>query len=145
MQAEDAQGNTVDAPDGGFRVEFYKQGHLAEVSKNPLTNPELLQEFLDQHLILGDAIADEKAIVEELEHNSAELRPLEAGSQQRVTKRTTAARDQHHTEDRRAGQASRGGCRADSSSVREGVRDHLRARDSVTVALRSVDGYTRPS
>lgn len=87
VQAEDAQGNAVDAPDGGFRVEFYKQGHLAEVSKNPLKNPELLQEFLDQHLILGDAIADEKALVEELEHNSAELRPLEAGSQQRVTKR----------------------------------------------------------
>jgi AAA domain, putative AbiEii toxin, Type IV TA system len=87
VQAEDAQGNAVEAPDEGFRVEFYKQGHLAEVSKNPLKNPELLQEFLDQHLILGDAIADEKSLVEELEHNSAELRPLEAGAQQRLAKR----------------------------------------------------------
>lgn len=87
VQAEDAQENPVEAPDEGFRVEFYRQGHLAEVSKNPLKNPELLQEFLDRHLILGDAIADETALVEELEHNSAELRPLEAGALQRVAKR----------------------------------------------------------
>lgn len=85
--AQDKNGNGIEAPAGVFKVEFYKQGHLAEVAKDPLRNTQLLQDFLDQHLALGDALADESALIQELEHNSAELKPLEAGALQLGAKR----------------------------------------------------------
>jgi hypothetical protein len=78
--AQDRNGNGIEAPAGIFKVEFYKQGNLADVAKDPLKNTQLLQDFLDQHLELGDAIADEGALIQELEHNSAEVKPLEAGA-----------------------------------------------------------------
>jgi energy-coupling factor transporter ATP-binding protein EcfA2 len=81
VAAEDQQGKHIDFK-GTFRVEFYKQGHLSEVAKDPMKNAELLQEFLDRHLELSDARADEEALVEELEHNSAQLKPLESGALQ---------------------------------------------------------------
>jgi hypothetical protein len=80
VTAEDEGGNRIDAPAGEFRVEFYKQGHLGEVARDPMKNPELLQAFLDQHLDLSDARAAEEALVRELDHNSAQLKPLEAGA-----------------------------------------------------------------
>jgi len=85
--AQDKNGNAIEAPAGIFKVEFYKQGHLAEVAKDPLKDPQLLQDFLDQHLDLSNAIADEAALIQELEHNSAELKPLQAGALQLVVKR----------------------------------------------------------
>ncbi len=81
VTAEDQHGNDVDCK-GNFRVEFYKQGHLTEVAKDPMKNPELLQDFLDQHIELSDARAEEDALVQELEHNSAQLKPLESGALQ---------------------------------------------------------------
>ena len=81
MEAEDRAGKHIEAA-GRFPVEFYKQGHLSEVAEDPTKNPELLQEFLDQHLELSDARANEAALLQELEHNSAQLKPLEAGALQ---------------------------------------------------------------
>ena len=81
VEAEDQQGKHINFK-GTFRVEFYKQGHLSEVAKDPMKNPELLQEFLDRHLELTDARADEDALIQELEHNSAQLKPLESGALQ---------------------------------------------------------------
>ena len=81
VSAEDQRGKHIDFQ-GTFRVEFYKQGHLTEVARDPMKNPELLQAFLDQHLELSDAIAEEEALVQELEHNSALLKPLETGAHQ---------------------------------------------------------------
>ncbi|GMV23485.1 MAG: hypothetical protein AMXMBFR57_34340 [Acidimicrobiia bacterium] len=89
VSAEDQHGKGIEF-EGTFRVEFYKQGHLAEVAKDPMRNPELLQAFLDQHLELSDALADEKALVQELEHNSAQLKPLEAGFLQIAAKEKQA-------------------------------------------------------
>ncbi len=42
---------------------------------------------MDQHLDLEDALADEGALIQELEHNSAELKPLETGALQLGVKR----------------------------------------------------------
>lgn len=81
VEAEDQHGKRIEFK-GTFRVEFYKQGHLSEVAKDPMKNPELLQDFLDQHLELSDARAEEDALIQELEHNSAQLKPLEAGALQ---------------------------------------------------------------
>jgi hypothetical protein len=55
-----------------------------------MRNPELLQAFLDQHIELSDALADEEALVQELEHNSAQLKPLEAGVLQIAAKEKQA-------------------------------------------------------
>jgi predicted ATP-dependent endonuclease of OLD family len=43
-----------DVPIDAFRVEFFAQGDLAEVAKNPLKNPTLLQGFLDRHIAIND-------------------------------------------------------------------------------------------
>ena len=76
-------GKTVqEVPVDSFRVEYYDQGELSEVAKDPLKNPALLQSFLDRHLNLGDVLEREEFILEQLKNNSAELIPLENASQQ---------------------------------------------------------------
>jgi PHP domain-containing protein len=45
------QKEITDVPTNAFRVEYYPQGELSSVAKNPLKNPTLLQEFLDRHLL----------------------------------------------------------------------------------------------
>ncbi len=79
VKAKD-DGDIEDVPVDAFRVEFYRQGELAEVAKNPLKQPGLLQEFLDRHLVLADLFAREAQLVSELEQNSAQLIPLEANA-----------------------------------------------------------------
>jgi hypothetical protein len=71
-----------EVPLDSFRVEYYGQGELAEVAKDPLKNPALLQEFLDRHIVLADLNAREAAILEQLQNNSAELIPLEGSARQ---------------------------------------------------------------
>lgn len=66
-----------DVPVDSFRVEFYAQGELGEVAKDPLANPELLQDFLDRHIVLDDLRAREHELLDALGRNSAELIPLE--------------------------------------------------------------------
>jgi hypothetical protein len=71
-------GKTVqDVPLDSFKVEYYGQGDLAAVAKDPLKNPALLQSFLDRHLTLGDLLDRERMVLEEVEGNSAELIPFE--------------------------------------------------------------------
>lgn len=72
----------TEVPPDAFRVEFYGQGELAEVAKDPLKNPNLLQQFLDKHIVLGDLFERELGILERLEQNSAQLIPLESSAAQ---------------------------------------------------------------
>ena len=81
VKAKD-DGDIIDVPESAFRVEYYKQGELAEVAKNPLKNPQLLQDFLDRHLILSDLTSKEGQLVAALKQNSAQLIPLEASAGQ---------------------------------------------------------------
>jgi AAA domain, putative AbiEii toxin, Type IV TA system len=69
-----------DVPVDAFRVEFYGQGELAEVAKDPLTNASLLQEFLDRHISIRDLREREEALLQELAQNSAQLQPLTASA-----------------------------------------------------------------
>lgn len=85
VKAKD-EGEILDVPDTVFRVEYYRQGELAEVSKNPLKTPRLLQEFLDRHLILSDLISKEALLVATLNQNSAQLIPLEGTAGQLTEK-----------------------------------------------------------
>ncbi len=71
-----------DVPEDAFRVEFYSQGDLAEVAKDPLKNPILLQEFLDRHISLRDLREKEAELVSVLEENSGQLIPLEGRFEQ---------------------------------------------------------------
>ena len=66
-----------DVPQDAFRVEFYGQGDLAEVAKDPLKNPAVLQEFLDRHIVLHDLMDRERELVTALAENSAQLIPVE--------------------------------------------------------------------
>lgn len=81
VKAKD-EGAIVDVPLDAFRVEYYQQGELAEVAKNPLKNPTLLQQFLDRHLSLADLQDRESALVQILLQNSVQLIPLETASNQ---------------------------------------------------------------
>lgn len=88
VQAKEDQ-SISNVPVDSFRIEFYAQGDLGAVSKDPLRNPQLLQEFLDRHIVLDDLCAEEAAILEELEQNSALLSPLEATAAQLKAKETS--------------------------------------------------------
>lgn len=67
----------ANVPVGAFEVEYYAQGELSDVARDPLGQPELLQEFLDRHLNLADLIEEEKKLLIQLEQNTAQLVPLE--------------------------------------------------------------------
>lgn len=71
-----------DVPPEVFHIEFYAQGEISEVAKDPLRNAVLLQQFLDRHIVLSDFKVRENALLEELEQNSAQLIPLEATASQ---------------------------------------------------------------
>ena len=81
VQAKEDQ-SIKDVPADAFRVKFYGQGDLAEVAKDPLRDPAILQEFLDRHIAQEDLHSREKALTEELSQNSAVLIPLEAAAAQ---------------------------------------------------------------
>src|SRR6266446_6100266 len=71
-----------EVPTEAFRIEFYAQGDISEVAKDPLQNPLLLQDFLDRHIVVSDLREREEAVLTELSQNSAQLIPLEANSAQ---------------------------------------------------------------
>ena len=85
VKAKD-DGDIVDVPQSAFRVEYYRQGDLTEVAKDPLKNPQLLQDFLDRHLILSDLTNKESQLVTALKQNSAQLIPLEVSAAQLMEK-----------------------------------------------------------
>lgn len=70
--------NTIaDVPADVFRIEYFGQGELAEVAKDPLNSPQLFQTFLDRHIILADVLNSEASLVGRLHENAARLGPLE--------------------------------------------------------------------
>lgn len=79
-------GSILEVPDDAFRVEFYGQNELSDVAKDPLRNPELLQEFLDRHLTLRDLEERESGILATLKQNSAQLIPIEGRHAERPAK-----------------------------------------------------------
>jgi PHP domain len=81
------EGEINNVPADAFRVEYYRQGDLAEVAKNPLKTPILLQQFLDRHLLLTDLVSREVQLIAALEQNSAQLIPLEGSAAQFSTKK----------------------------------------------------------
>lgn len=90
VQAKEDQ-SIRDVPPDAFRVEFYGQGELSEVAKDPLKNPTLLQDFLDRHISLGDLVQGEAEVLQELEQNSAQLIPLESAAAQLLAKQASLA------------------------------------------------------
>lgn len=67
-----------DVPPDAFRIEFFGQGDLAEVAKDPLKEPLLLQEFLDRHICIEDLVSQESEFLQALAHNSSQVIPLAA-------------------------------------------------------------------
>jgi hypothetical protein len=88
VKAKD-EGDILDVPADAFRVEYYRQGELAEVAKDPLRNSVLLQQFLDRHLMLTDLLASEAQLIGALEQSSAQLIPLEGSAGQLGAKKQT--------------------------------------------------------
>ena len=65
-----------DVPTDAFRIEYFGQGELAEVAKDPLKNPSLLQEFLDRHISIDDLTSQGFELLSSLRENSAQIIPL---------------------------------------------------------------------
>jgi hypothetical protein len=85
VKAKD-EGSISNVPPDSFRVEYYRQGELGTVAKDPIKNPVLLQEFLDRHLLLGDLIGRQEQLITVLAQNSAQLIPLEGNAGQLAAK-----------------------------------------------------------
>ncbi len=75
-------GEITDVPPDSFRIEYYGQGELSKVAEDPLRRPDLLQQFLDRHIVLSDLRTREAELVNLLSENSAQLIPLEAAANQ---------------------------------------------------------------
>jgi hypothetical protein len=86
VRAKDDEG-IKDVPVDSFRIEYFGQGDLAEVAKNPLKNASLLQEFLDRHITILDLCERERELLEELAQNSGQLIPLLSSNAQLPGKR----------------------------------------------------------
>jgi energy-coupling factor transporter ATP-binding protein EcfA2/uncharacterized protein YjbJ (UPF0337 family) len=84
-------GSITDVPTDAFRIEYFGQGELAEVAKDPLNTPQLFQEFLDRHINLRDLSETEELLVTQLRENAARLSPLETSFQQLAGKRQSLA------------------------------------------------------
>lgn len=85
------EGSITEVPANAFRVEYFGQGELAEIAKDPLNSPQLFQEFLDRHTTLADLVDKEVSLVNELRENSSRLVPLEASFAQLQSKRDALA------------------------------------------------------
>ncbi|MGE0789752.1 MAG: TrlF family AAA-like ATPase [Sandaracinaceae bacterium] len=81
------EGTITNVPADSFPIEYYGQGDLADVARDPLANPRLFQDFLDRNTRLGDLFAKEHELIEELARNGTLLRPLEAQAATRPTKK----------------------------------------------------------
>lgn len=84
-------GSLADVPIDSFRIEYFGQGELAEVAKNPLTHPQLFQEFLDRHTTLRDLAETEAALLTSLRENAGRLIPLEVAFNQLRDKKIALA------------------------------------------------------
>ncbi|MCH8823083.1 MAG: PHP domain-containing protein [Planctomycetes bacterium] len=84
-------GEITDVPTDVFRVEYFGQGELAEVAKDPLKNPQLLQDFLDRHINLKDLADNEISLVIQLRENASQLNPLENNFAQLAGKKKSLA------------------------------------------------------
>ncbi len=76
-----------DVPTDSFRIEYFGQGELAEVAKDPLKTPQLFQKFLDRHTSLRDLNETEASLVAQLRENASRLVPLENNFLQLADKR----------------------------------------------------------
>jgi energy-coupling factor transporter ATP-binding protein EcfA2 len=76
------QRDIKDVPSDAFRIEYYGQGELSKVAEDPLRRPDLLQEFLDRHIVLSDLRTAEQQVISSLLENSSQLTPVEANSAQ---------------------------------------------------------------
>ena len=81
----------TDVPVDSCRIEYFGQGELAEVAKDPLKTPELFQTFLDRHTNLRDLIETEEALVTSLRENAGRLNPLETAFGQLDAKKKSLA------------------------------------------------------
>jgi hypothetical protein len=86
VQAREDQ-SIKDVPTDAFRIEFFGQGDLAEVAKDPLRNPALLQDFLDRHISTEDLNQRESELLKALAQNSSQIIPLAALAAQLPTKK----------------------------------------------------------
>lgn len=81
VQAKE-QKEIKDMPADAFRIEYYGQGELSRVAEDPLRRPDLLQQFLDRHIVLTDLRAVEAELINLLSENSGQLIPVEAAAAQ---------------------------------------------------------------
>lgn len=81
----------TEAPIDAFRIEYFDQGELANVAKDPANAPVLFQEFLDRHINLRDLIDAEASLISQLRQNAARLNPLEDGAAQLAAKQKYSA------------------------------------------------------
>lgn len=90
VKAKEDQSFT-DVPIDAFRIDYYGQGMLADVAKDPLNTPQLFQAFLDRHTSLRDLTESEETVVQQLRENAAHLIQLENGNAQLRHKKTALA------------------------------------------------------
>lgn len=73
-----ADGSVGEVPVDSFSIEYIGQGDLADIAKDPMNSPGLLQTFLDKYTNLRDLREEEDGLVSQLRENGASLLALES-------------------------------------------------------------------
>jgi ABC-type cobalamin/Fe3+-siderophores transport system ATPase subunit len=92
VQAYTREDRSINAvPPDSFKIEFYGQNDLSEVSQDPLNNPLILQKFLDEHINLLELLSKEKELVSNIQQLNGQIRPYQINQAGKPSKQSDLA------------------------------------------------------
>jgi DNA repair ATPase RecN len=75
-----------EVPPNSFKIEFYGQNDLSEVSKDPLNNSDILQNFLDEHINLYELLSKEIELMSNISMLNSQIKPYQIGQEEKSQK-----------------------------------------------------------
>jgi DNA repair ATPase RecN len=75
-----------EVPSDSFKIEFYGQNDLSEVSKDPLNNSDTLQNFLDEHINLKELLSKEVELKSNIKMFNSQIKPYQISQAEKPQK-----------------------------------------------------------
>jgi hypothetical protein len=75
-----------EVPADSFKIEFYGQNDLSEVSRDPLNNSDTLQKFLDEHVNLRELLSKEIELKSNIRMLNSQIKPYQISQAEKPQK-----------------------------------------------------------
>lgn len=75
-----------EVPPDSFKIEFYGQNDLSEISKDPLNNSDELQKFLDEHVNLSGSLSRETELKSNIRMLNSQIKPYQISQSKKPKK-----------------------------------------------------------